>query len=177
MPDYLAVGSNDDLCRMPMTPHTAKRIAELFGASLTTTKMVDIIYRNAELKLRPLPLTVTDSVRIHPATFLAHSGLITSQRVSAGKPLGTLIAGTKKDVVITHRLTERPGSVFIYGWHRLNGKPIQPLYGGHSAAYVDYSHGIRLVDTRVKVDDVWMDLRALLADPVLFALLADEPIP
>ncbi|WP_289030850.1 hypothetical protein, partial [uncultured Algoriphagus sp.] len=34
MPDYLAVGSNEDYCRIPMNPHTAQKLADLFGGSL-----------------------------------------------------------------------------------------------------------------------------------------------
>ncbi len=40
---------------------------------------------------------------------------------------GKLIAGHKKDVVITNRLLTMPKRVAIYGWHRPNGSPIQPL--------------------------------------------------
>ena len=43
MPDYLAVGSDDDFVRMPMTPQTAQQIADLFGCILPTRKMVDAI--------------------------------------------------------------------------------------------------------------------------------------
>ena len=42
-----------------------------------------------------------------------------------------------------------PGHVAIYGWHRTNGEPIQPLYLGHSAGYADYSHGIRLIQQQM----------------------------
>ena len=45
-----------------------------------------------------------------------------------------------------------PGKIAIYGWHRLNGAPIQPLSTVHGACYADYSHGIRLVSETVLVD-------------------------
>ena len=53
MPDYLAVGSDDDFVRMPMTPQTAQQIADLFGCMLPTRKMVDAIDAAAEVRLAP----------------------------------------------------------------------------------------------------------------------------
>ena len=57
MPDYLAVGSDADFVRLPMTPHTAARIADSFGCALPTRKVVDEVYRAATVKLEPRPLT------------------------------------------------------------------------------------------------------------------------
>jgi hypothetical protein len=98
--------------------------------------------------------------------------MIEGQR--SGKPLGALAAGIKKDVVVTNRLVERPDHVAIYGWHRLDGTPIQPLTTVHVNWYVDYSHGIRLVKRTVLVDGNPRDIRDVLADPVLHPLLSDE---
>jgi hypothetical protein len=64
--------------------------------------------------------------------------------------------------------------VAIYGWHYLTGEPIQPVYHRHVNTWVDYSHGIRLVDRDVVVDGVTMDIDLVLSDPVLSALLSDE---
>lgn len=38
-----------------------------------------------------------------------------------------LLAGHKKDLVLTRRLVGRPDRVAIYDWHRLDGRPIHPL--------------------------------------------------
>ena len=35
-PDFLAIGSDDDFIRMPMTPQTAQKIADLSGGLLNT---------------------------------------------------------------------------------------------------------------------------------------------
>jgi len=64
--------------------------------------------------------------------------------------------------------------VAIYGWHRLDGLPIQPLTTVHVNTYVDYSHGARLVSRRVLVDGRDRDLGELLQDPNLAPLLSDE---
>ena len=45
MPDYLAIGSDSDFVRVPMTPMTAARIADAFGCALPTRKIVEEVYR------------------------------------------------------------------------------------------------------------------------------------
>lgn len=169
MPDYLAVGPDADFVRLPMTPATAARIAEAFGCALPTRKVVDDVYRAAAVKLEPRPLT---EARERPETFLRHHDLIERQRT--GKPLGELVAGVKKDVVVTNRLAERPNRVAIYGWHRPDGTPIQPLTIVHRDTYVDYSHGVRLMKRAVVVDGRPRDVRHVLYAADLCGLLSDE---
>jgi hypothetical protein len=169
MPDYLAVGSDDDFVRMPMTLASAKAVADAFGCTLPTRKMVDAVYQQADVKLAPKPLSVE---REAMRTFVEHNRIIQEQL--AGKQLGLLVAGDKKDIVLTNRLKERPTKVAIYGWHTLDGRPIQELYVGHAATYVDYSHGIRLVKRQVTVDGKPRDISDVLKDAELSNLLSDE---
>lgn len=169
MPDFLAVGSDEDFVRVPLTPATAQAIADQFQCLLPTRKIVDAVYAQAAVKLEPVPLT---EARETAAAFLLHNTRIEEQR--RGKELGLLTARTKKDVVVTNRLDEKPGRVAIYGWHQPTGVPIQPLTTVHAAAYVDYSHGIRLVRQRVLVDGKPMKLDDLLRDPALCVLVSDE---
>ena len=170
-PDYLCVGSDDDFVRVPVTPMTAQTVADAFGCVLPTRKMVDDIYDQAPVKLAPLPLT---EERESVTSFLQHNGLIEWQREESAAPLGELTAGTKKDVVITNKLKERPNGVAIYGWHRLNGKAIQPLTTVHINTYVDYSHGIRLVKQTMRVGEEEKPVAEVLADSSLSPLLSDE---
>ena len=88
-----------------------------------------------------------------------------------------LIAGIKKDVIISSavRQDQRPNRVAIYGWHRPDGHPIQPVYAGHVDWYVDYSHSIRLVHRTIYVNNKAMDYRDVLKDPELKQLLSNEP--
>jgi hypothetical protein len=167
--DYLAIGGNDDFFRMPMTPMTAQAIADACDASLITTKLSDVIFQQAAVKLEPRPLT---KHRDAAATFYQHHQIIEEQR--QGKELGLLTAGIKKDIVLTNRLKERPHRVAIYGWHYPSGKPIQPLYVGHVDWYVDYSHGIRLLSRRMIVDGRPMDAANVLKDTDLSVLLSNE---
>lgn len=142
-PDYLAIGSDTDFVRIPMSPITAQRLADRFDAMLPTPKLVDEINRQAPLKLTPSPMTVRGAKMTSNAAYLRHNQQIERQR--RGRGYGQIISGHKKDVVLTNRLSHRPYQVAIYGWHRRNGKAIQPLSLVHHNLYADYSHGIRLV--------------------------------
>lgn len=169
MPDYLAVGSDEDFVRMPMTPYTAQAFCDAFGFVLPTRKMVNDIWAAASIHLEPRPLTED---RESPATFLQHHEIIESQL--AGMRHGELVAGIKKDVVITNKLQEKPQRVAIYGWHYTSGQPIQPLYTGHVDWYVDYSHGIRPVRRAIRVDGVNRSVAEILKNATLAVLLSDE---
>jgi len=176
MPDYLAVGSGQDFCRLPMTPQTAQAIADSFGCILPTRKLVDDIWKHATVKLEPFPYPWSnESTKV--SRFRDHSHVIDSARIATGGELGELIAGIKKDVVICNALKTNPGKVAIYGWHHRSGSPIQPLYIGHSDQYVDYSHGIRLINAIMRVDGVAKRAQDILRDPLLYKLLSDEAAP
>lgn len=171
MPDYLAIGSDRDFVRMPMTPYTAQAFCDAFGFVLPTRKMVNDIWVAAKTHLDPRPLTVE---RESPLTFLQHHRIIEDQL--KGVERGTFVAGIKKDVVVTNRLGEKPQRVAIYGWHYVNGQPIQPLYVGHVDWYVDYSHGIRPVRRAMRVDGVERSFDKIITDPQLSGLISDEGV-
>lgn len=171
MPDYLAIGSDDDFVRIPMTPYTAQAFCDAFGFVLPTRKMVDDIWQAAPVHRDPRPMTVA---RDSAPTFLQHHRIIEEQL--ADERRGVFVAGIKKDVVVTNKLQERANRVAIYGWHYLNGAAIQGLYTGHVDWYVDYSHGIRPVRRWMLVDGVRQSYEAILTDPQRSALLSDEGV-
>ncbi len=173
-PDYLCIGRDTDFVRMPPTPLVGQPIADALGCLLPTRKMVDDIYAQAEVKLAPSPISPATVDITRATTFYRHHQRVEEQR--AGQTLGALVGGIKKDVVITPQLESHPNRVAIYGWHQLNGQPIQPLYLGHVDYYVDYSHGIRLVQQKMLVDGVEMSVADVLADPDLHVLLSDEGV-
>ncbi|NJD19400.1 MAG: hypothetical protein FIA95_08990 [Gemmatimonadetes bacterium] len=179
-PDYLAVGSDEDPFLVPLTPQTAQRIADLVGASLPTPLVVDAVWEAARVRLEPQPIPPSPEMTT-VAVFEDHNRLVREQlagrRVKAGSlKAGALLAGHKKDVVITAALASSPGKVAIYGWHRLDGRPIQPVYLGHTDRWVDYSHGIRLVLREVIVDGVPHDVADILRAPRLAGLFSGEGV-
>jgi hypothetical protein len=169
MPDYLAIGSDEDFVRMPMVPYTAQDFCDAFGFVIPTRKMVSDIWAAATTHLDPRPLTME---RESPLTFLQHHRIIEDQL--KGIERGAFVAGIKKDVVVTSKLSEHPQRVAIFGWHYTNGQPIQPLYTGHVDWYVDYSHGIRPVRRWMRVDGMPQRFERILSDPQLRDLLSDE---
>lgn len=168
-PDYLSIGTNNDWARVPLTPMTATAIADQWQCFLPTPKMVDAIYAASKVKLAPVPMYIHRDSTI---TMWQHHLMIEGQR----KGRKGLIAGIKKDVVVTERLrnTAKPNRVAIYGWHQLNGAPIQPVYTGHVNWYVDYSHGIRLVYQTIYVDGKPMPYQDVFVHPLFHRALTDE---
>ncbi|MBS1655049.1 MAG: hypothetical protein JSU05_09400 [Bacteroidetes bacterium] len=168
-PDYMSVGTNDNWARIPLTAMAAQQIADSLHCFLPTPKMVDAIYMAAKVKLEPVPMY---AFRDSTVTMWQHHLIIEGQR----KGKKGLIAGIKKDVVISGKITNdpKPNREAIYGWHKPGGKPIQPLYTGHVNWYVDYSHGIRLVYRRIRVNGHWMDYTEILKDPLLQRLLCND---
>lgn len=178
-PDYLAVGSDEDYFLMPLTPITAQKIAYALHCVLPTCRMVDQIYSDAEVKLVPSPIPPSPAMATVPV-FIRHNATVREQRKQelTAHPLGALVAGHKKDVVISNRIGEKPGRVAIYGWHKLDGKPIQPLTIVHKDTYADYSHGIRLVDQSMIVNGKTERVTDVLLDSGLSELISGEgPIP
>lgn len=174
-PDYLAVGDGADAVRVPMSPETAQRIADATGCVLPTATMVDQIYAAADVKLRPRPMSDGSYAnwerRMMTNEFYAEHDRLVDAQLGAREGL---VAGHKKDVVVSNRLDANPGRVAIYGWHQPNGRPIQGLSTVHEASYADYSHGVRLVDGTMTVDGVQMRTADVMRDPTLSRLVSNE---
>jgi len=173
MPEYLAIGSDGDFLRIPMNLNTARAVAERFNFVLPTRKIVDAIYSESAHRLTPQPLPAGPQM-ISTGYYRTHNAMIDEQSVERGIREGGLIAGHKKDVVLTNLLAKRPTQIAIYGWHRGVGAPIQPLSTVHGAGYADYSHGIRLVSHIMIFGEEQRSILDLLQDPMLANILSDE---
>lgn len=172
-PDYLALGSDRDFVRVPLGLPAAASIAGRFGMMLPTSRMVDAIYAQASVKLSPKPMQAGPQMS-STSYFVQHNQTIEAQR---GGRMG-LISGHKKDVVMANRMASNPGRVAIYGWHRSNGNPIQPVSTVHGASYADYSHGIRLVSRTAYLNGRAVDLEDLLSSGrYAYLLNSDGPMP
>lgn len=176
MPDYLCIGVDSNYCRVPMGPITAQRAADFFGMCMPTRKLVNHIYTHADIHLAPVTYVPVGNQNETVAKFVEHNTAIEAQLVTAGATLGQLIGGTKKDVVLSNLIIDpsRPGHVTIYGWHQLNGVPIQPLTNIHVDTYVDYSHGIRFMKKEVLIAGNPAQAEVILQDPTYYTLLSDE---
>ena len=185
-PDYLAIGSNSDFVRIPLNPLTAQRIADRFGLSLPTPRLVDVIDTEAKrtsstdkdgkphtgmipfIAAPSVARRVTDPSTGRPASerwnnqrygnyegrwmlsaefMREQSRMIDEAVASAGNP--PFRSGHRKDVVYDPLALQRAGE---------GGKPvviyrpgIQPLSNIHNELYSDYSHGIRFLDSSVRL--------------------------
>ena len=173
MPGYLSVGNNRDFVRVPMGLAAAAQIADQLGFVLPTTRMVDAIFEQAKARVAPSPMK-PGSQMSSTAYLLQHNSTLNKQRSKAGNPASALTAGEKKDIVLTKRLLSKPGRVAIYGWHRPNGKPIQPLSTVHGASYADYSHGVRLVSQTAYVNGRPRPLAEIMRDRNLAPIVSSE---
>lgn len=176
IPDVFSIGNDDDFIRMPMNPLTAQKIANQYNCILPTKKMCDQIWKEATIKLSPQPKGPPyDNSMLATSTFIDHNNKIEKQLV--GKPLGELITGHKKDVIIDKQLLTKTDRVAIYGWFMPDGKAIQgptPNCSSHEITYQDYSHGIRFIAREVYVNDQILDIYDVLNDPALAGLISEE---
>ena len=180
LPDYLAVGNDQDFVRMPMGPLAAQRVADSLYCSLPTTFLSDRIDEVSEGRIEIFPFRPVGDRNMKPLCFEDSNNAINALMRSKGLKFGQFVSGLKKDVVLTTRLENEPDyyrHVAIYGWFHPDGHSQQPLFIRHGNFYSDYSHGIRLIYRTIKIDGKEYDLRAVLEDPFLFRLVSKEDVP
>ncbi len=179
LPDYVAIGTNDDFVRMPMGPLAAQRIADALDCTLPTPFLVDRIAEVSEGHVDIFPFRPLGNRNSQPIVFQDSNNAINAQFKAYGYHFGQFISGLKKDIVLTYKImtqTEYERNVAIYGWHHPDGRAQQPLFVRHGNFYVDYSHGVRLIYNKVKIDGVEYNIREILQSPELYRLLSDEPM-
>ena len=174
-PDYVAIGANEDFLCIPLSYPSAAALAKAFDCILPTRKIVDTVYEQSAYHLKPDPLPPGPMMRSSEYYF-KHQQMIQARRKEAGCAIGELISGHKKDVVLTNRLIQKFRRVAIYGWHRPNGEPIQPLSTVHGERYADYSHGIRLIDRTVWINGEPRSILDVLQDPRVAPVLTYEGV-
>ena len=186
LPDYVAIGTDDDFVTIPMLAATAQRVALGLDALLPTDKVVDAIFQAAEAKVILEGQLGKGACQEHKmgsvACYSQYEKVLKVRRAEAGWRPGELAAGHKKDIIISpdiHRALPPPHAPFlpviIYGgWdgHAF----IQTSKPFHDDAWVDYSHGVRLVDADAKLGDESWRLEDILASPEHHRLLTATPL-
>ena len=178
--DYLSVGRDDDFVRMPMGPLAAQQIADSLNCFLPTTYLVDRIAEVSEGHIDIFPFRPLGGRNMQPIVFQDSDNAIKALFKAKGYEFGQFISGLKKDVVLTYKIQSRDEMnkyEAIYGWHHPDGRTQQPLFVRHGNFYVDYSHGIRLINRTVVVDGKECDAKEILESATLYRLLSDEPEP
>src|SRR4030095_2547217 len=177
-PDYLAIGSDGDFMRIPVSAPLARRIADDFGFVMPTPRMVDLI--DAEAKagggLRPFTAAPSIAKRIidpqskkgdsvekkwnyqkygfYEGRWMLSPQFLTMQNTMIQEARekmrnAPLRSGHKKEIVYDPIALETAGE---------GGQPvviyrkgIQPLSNIHNEKYWDYSHGVHYIDPNVQV--------------------------
>ncbi len=177
-PDMLAIGCDSDYFLCPMSPMLDTRIGALTGCTLPTRKMVGDIWKAATVHLAPQPLSPIAAMTTVPY-FAKHDTLVDTQRATffPAHPLGELVSGDKKDVVISNMIYTTANRVVIYGWYYTSGTPIQPMTNVHADTYMDYSHGNRLVQNSCILNgSTATTIQAVLESSSLNTILSDEGV-
>ena len=180
LPDYLMVGSDSDFVRMPMGPLTAQMIADSLHCTMPTALLVDKIAEASEGRIDPFPFRPVGIRNVYAYTFEDSNNAINALFKAKGYEFGQMVSGLKKDVILTAKIagdTTRRNHVTIYGWHYPDGTRIQRSNNIHVNFYVDYSHGIRLLDRTAYVDGDSVDIPTALTDSQMFRLFSDEETP
>lgn len=161
--DYLAIGSDDNFVRVPMTPLLAQALATKYGWGLPTGAMTDHIYAKSDIKLHGVgyitapagtPENHQQQMKMQGNEYiLRHNNDINKQlgpdglhRLQSGQ---ALIAGGKKDVILSRYAIDHPGKLDFRGLYQ-GGQPVQRS-PAHEDTYRDYSHGFRPIDANVTV--------------------------
>ncbi len=176
MNDVLSIGNNMNYFRCPMYPTTAQKVADLYNCTLPTKKMCEDIWKAAEVKLAPAPITYDNKMET-TGRYDQHNKIVNQQLMD--KNSSKLIAGHKKDIIISNRLApNNPNQrVDIFGWFKLTGAPIQgenPV--SHSSSYSDYSHGVRLVFNQVNLNGEIKHINEIFDNPEFAKLLNTDGV-
>lgn len=161
MPDVMAIGSDKDYLRIPITPVVAQALALRQGLSLPTKTIVEHVYKEAGRTGKqtigpnyfrsPEDSAFLDS----PGFYIRHSGEI--DELLGDSPPGTLTSGGKKELVVSPGAASGDGTIHFYGLRDDKGHPIQTTsaHGGSEAGYkhTEYPLGIRYCADMVVLRD------------------------
>lgn len=172
LPDYLAIGSNDDFVRMPMPVNIAQQIATASNCSLITKKISDDIWKFSANKISQFPMGTSNMTSL--LTYKKHNNSV--NQFLNGKDTALLSAGHHKDYVLHNSLIpNNPNKrTAIYGWAGTSGIPIQGpgvQSSAHSIEYVDYSQAVRLISNACVVNDNMITIQEAFSDSNISKLI------
>ena len=183
--DYICLGNEQEWIHCPMSPLTALELMATHNLLLPTPKMVKQIYSAAKIKPRAVSwgeLYKNESKKYNRDStkcYFDHSKKVQEQMKLSGWNPGDLVAGHKKDVVLTNILTSSKykNNVAIFGWFNSDGSIIQNLNAvDHVVTYVDYSHGLRFIKNECVLNGKSALVTDIFKDKEKCTLLHDEEL-
>jgi hypothetical protein len=179
---FEARAEGPDFARVCCGHATAQRIADLFGASLGTSRTADRAYQQATVRLSPHPLGASADMAT-TQRMLAHHDAV--ERELDGRT--GLVRDVGKDWV--NAKVMGPGRGVNFGWHTdlatyhspMGFPVLQPIPGTgtsghtpHDSIYSDYSQQVTLLWSEVSIDGSLYACSRVLQDPELCGILSDE---
>jgi hypothetical protein len=166
MPDYIAIGSDKNFVRIPLSPILAQALASKYNLALPTKTIVEETYRQAGKRVVGPSYSHADEFEQNSA-FLDSPGfyLRSSKDIDAqlkGLKPGTLVAGGKKELVVSPFVAVRTTwakadeSIAFYGLFDSRGIPAQrtPGHGGEMGyRHTEYALGVRFLSPMIVVRD------------------------
>lgn len=173
-----------DGVRVNVSASLEQQIADVLGCSLLTPKLADLLWQQRTVDLQPSPQPIDASTE----AMIAHSKRIDAAIRAKGGARG-IVQTVGKHWVISNALLDHSGRAENYGWHfagsTFGGNLYEPavtpglrvIQGpgwAHDVSHSDYSQTCVLVRRTCWVGARPMDLRTLLAHPVLSLAASHE---
>jgi hypothetical protein len=155
--------------RFDLTADGAQQVADMLGTILPTPYVLELIWEQAEIKLKPCTLPA-DAKMSNTTRMVRHSRCVDQ---SIGGRTG-LVANVGKHWVLSNRILERRGAAANFGWFRHGRRPIQTVGTVHDRGHTDYSQVVRLVKSTVRVNGHPMHMREVGGSHELWGLVSDE---
>jgi len=176
--DALQLGIEGDSFRPNLTAFGQQRIAEISGAVLPTSRLVELAWEQG-FWISP-SLQTPDAKMAFTSRMLQHSRDVDAKVRSHHE----LVAGNVgKHWVLTNRTKDRTiegaPAAANFGWARKHSAPFnpwQPESTKHNVHHVDYSQICWLVRRDVILDGMLIDIEEIGRDAELFALMHYEPL-
>lgn len=135
--------------RFPVTYEETIACCNKLDCLPLTAEIADLLWKNAPVHLRPIPLVISadDAKRMATVEWsLKHdANLINPENASNGQAwiAGDYVSDLGKDWILDPGIAQA-GAV-NYGWRDLAGKPTQSIGHQHNAKHYDYSQVLRLM--------------------------------
>lgn len=173
-PDFLRIGNDTNSVIWPLSAEQAQKIADAFGCILPTPKMSKQIWEQAKVRLSAKPLSgMTSTIgnkTYSPSEFTQSKHMVSNEGIALHNKIiqrqlndlnyrpGDLVAGGKKDIVLSNELTGT-GRMGLHGLYDSEGNAIQKgSLTPHPTNHIEYAIGTRLIDRNATLNNEKVDL-------------------
>lgn len=188
--DALRIGEPGDSVRVNVSARTAQRIADMVGASLPTTFVLDEVQRRFQAsvppQIQPPDRRTREDRGMSPwmddlGAMRLHSAQV-DQAIARLSVPPYIVCNVGKHWVITSRLANTRGMAANYGWYTPSAPYVstsgiklwQSLGTRHNDRHVDYSQVLQLVRGTMEVDGQAKPFERVAVSPTFWGLVSDE---